>query len=180
MREGLTPFRTFGERTAYESADLRVRAVDVGLPGGERVMRHVVRMHRSASVVLLDGHERVLLRKRHRFMQDRWGWELPGGLVDEDEDPRDAAMRELEDQTGYLAADLAHLASFQPAPDRVDAEHVVFMAREAESVSDAIRSDEVGRWEWLPLESVPELIATGQIWESATLIGLLTVLAPGQ
>jgi 8-oxo-dGDP phosphatase len=86
-----------GERVVYDSPDVRVGRVDVALPDGERVWRHVVR---AASVALVDDADRVLLVWRHHYVQDRWGWELPGGLVDEDEDPAEAAVRELEDQTG--------------------------------------------------------------------------------
>jgi 8-oxo-dGTP pyrophosphatase MutT (NUDIX family) len=62
-----------------------------------------VRLHRAVAVVLLNGQDRVLLVRRYRFVQDRWGWELPGGLVDEDEEPGEAARRELEELTGYRA-----------------------------------------------------------------------------
>jgi hypothetical protein len=63
--------------------------VDVEVPGGERYWRPVIRLHRVALVVLLDDHDRVLMlwRHRYRFVPDRWGWELPGGPVDADEEP---------------------------------------------------------------------------------------------
>jgi 8-oxo-dGTP pyrophosphatase MutT (NUDIX family) len=48
---------------------------------------------------------------------------LPGGLVDIDEEPVDAAIRELEEETGYRAGDVEHLATYQPMPGAVDAEH---------------------------------------------------------
>jgi len=46
----------------------------------------------------------VLLVRRYRFVSGEWGWELPGGLVDDEEDPADAAGRELEDTAGYRAS----------------------------------------------------------------------------
>jgi hypothetical protein len=80
-------WRAFGERAIYDDPEVWLGQVDVALPGGERAWQHVVRMHRPAAVVLLGERERVLLLRRHRFIVDRWGWELPGGLVDEDEEP---------------------------------------------------------------------------------------------
>jgi hypothetical protein len=62
----------------YDDPSVWVGQVDVELPGGERLWQHVVRMHRAASVVLIDDQERVLLLWRYRFVTDRWGWELPG------------------------------------------------------------------------------------------------------
>src|ERR1700753_2127454 len=92
-------WRTFGERSVYDSAWVRVEQIDVELPSGERYWHEVVRLHRAAMMVLLDDQDRVLLLWRHRVAQDRWGWELPGGLVDDGEEPADAAVRELEEET---------------------------------------------------------------------------------
>jgi len=67
----------------YDNPWVWLGQVLVELPDGERFWHHVVRLHRAAMMVLVDDRERVLLLWRHRFVQDRWGWELPGGLIDE-------------------------------------------------------------------------------------------------
>jgi hypothetical protein len=93
-------WRTFGAREIYQSPELWFGQLDVELPGGERVWEPVVRLHQAALMALLDGEGRVLLVRRYRFVPGEWGWELPGGLVDEDEDLAVAAARELEDTAG--------------------------------------------------------------------------------
>jgi 8-oxo-dGDP phosphatase len=112
-------------------------------------------------------------------VQDRWGWELPGGLVDEDEEPEAAAVRELEDQTGCRPAQLERLISFEPVAEIADAERVVFVGRDAQHAEEPVRSDDIETVSWVPLASVPELIGTGQVWNSASVVGLLSVLAQG-
>jgi 8-oxo-dGDP phosphatase len=172
-------WRTFGERTLYDSAWVWLGQVDVGLPDGERIWHHVVRSHRAAVMLLLDEQERVLLLWRHRFIPDRWGWELPGGLIDEGEEPADAAQRELEEETGYHAGQVEHQVTFQPMAGMVDSERVVFIGRHAERIGEPTDTSESERAEWVPLASVPELIGSGQIWNGASLVGLLHVLALG-
>lgn len=169
-------WRTFGERIVYENPEIRVDQVDAELPDGERIWRWVARLHRTASMVLTDEQDRVLLLWRHRFVQDRWGWELPGGFVDDDEQPAEAATRELEEQTGYRAGEVGQLVSFQPAVDVVDGEHTVFVGQAPEQLGDPISLEGIDRAEWVRLESVPGLIASGEIWTSATMVGLLQVL----
>jgi 8-oxo-dGTP pyrophosphatase MutT (NUDIX family) len=118
----------------------------------------------------------VLLLRRHQLAQDRWGWEVPGGLVDEGEEPTEAAARELEDQTGYRAERVEHLITFQPLAGLVEAEHVVFVGRGAERVGEPIGTE---RTEWVPKSSVPGLIAAGEIWSSDVLVALLQLAAMG-
>ena len=62
-------WRTFGEREVYMSPGVQVRQVVVELAGGERVWRHVVRLHPVALMMLVDGQGRVLLVTRHRVVR---------------------------------------------------------------------------------------------------------------
>ena len=173
---GASRWKAFGERVIYDNPWVWLGQVDVQLPDGERFWHHVVRLHRAAMMVLVDDQDRVLLLWRHRFVQDRWGWELPGGLIDEGEEPVEAAVRELEEETGYRAGRVEHLITFQPMVGMVDSEHVVFTGRDPEKVAEPVEANEIERMEWVPLSSVPGLIAAREIWNSGTLVGLLRLL----
>jgi 8-oxo-dGTP pyrophosphatase MutT (NUDIX family) len=162
-------WKTFGERTIYDNPWVWLGQVDVELPDGERFWHHVVRLHRAAVMVLLDDQQRVLLM-----------WELPGGLIDEGEEPSETAARELEEETGYRAGRVEHLATFQPMVGMVDSEHVVFVGRDPEKVAEPTDVSEVARMEWVPLASVPGLVAEGKIWSAGTLVGLLQLIATGR
>jgi 8-oxo-dGTP pyrophosphatase MutT (NUDIX family) len=170
-------WRTFGERTIYDNEWVWLGQIDVEMPNGERFWHHVVRLPRAAVMVLVDDDERVLMLWRHRFVQDRWGWELPGGLIDEDEEPEETAVRELEEETGYRAGRVEHLVTFQPMVGMVDSEHVVFVGRAPEKIADPVEIGEADRIEWVPVSSVPGLIKAGQIWSAGSLVALLGVLA---
>ncbi|WP_344115878.1 NUDIX domain-containing protein [Kribbella alba] len=50
------------------------------------------------------ARENVLMMWRHRFIINRWVWELPGGYVDPDEDPAATAAHEVEEETGRRPA----------------------------------------------------------------------------
>jgi 8-oxo-dGTP pyrophosphatase MutT (NUDIX family) len=169
-------WRTHGERVIYDDPWVWLGQVDVELPGGERFWHDVLRLHPAAMVVLADEQERVLLLWRHRFLQDRWGWEIPGGLVDAGESPAEAAARELAEETGYAAGRMTHLVTFQPLVGRTDSEHTVFAGRDPRLVAEPVQTYEVERMEWVPLTTVPGLISAGQIWNSGTLIGLMRLL----
>jgi hypothetical protein len=88
------------ERLVDDTPHIRVSLADVELPNRVRFTQYVFRMRRCAMTTVLDeAGERLLLLRRHRFIVDRWVWELPGGYVDED--PAAAAAREVVEETGW-------------------------------------------------------------------------------
>ncbi len=102
------------ERPVDDTRRARVSIAEVELPDGVRFEQWVVRLPGGSVVVVHDDQGQVLMLHRHRFVPDRWVWELPGGYVDEGEDPRATAAREVEQETGWRPGPLVHLMSFQP------------------------------------------------------------------
>jgi 8-oxo-dGTP pyrophosphatase MutT (NUDIX family) len=175
--DGRSRWQTFGDRTIYDDPWVWLGQVDVQIPGGERFWHDVVRLPRAAVMMLVDDRDRVLMLWRHRFVVDLWGWELPSGLIEEGEEPEDAAVRELLEETGYRAGRVERQAVFQPMVGMVDSEHVIFTGFEPEKVAEPIDLSEADRVDWIPLASVPELAGSGKVCNAGTLIGLWGYLA---
>lgn len=169
--------KVFGERAVYENRWVRLVLVDVQPPDGRRFEHHVVRLQRVAAAVVLDGQDRVLMLWRHRFVDDSWGWELPGGIVDAGEDPTLAAAREVEEETGWRPGPMTRLLSFQPMVGMVDTPHDVYLAESAERFGDPTDREEAGRVDWVPLSSVLGLVNKGEVNGAGSIAGLLHVLA---
>lgn len=119
----------------------------------------------------------MLMLWRRRFVSDRWGWKLPGGLVNDDVDPATTAMRELIEEAGYRPCKMRHLTRFQPTVDMVDSWHDVYLGEGAEVVGEPTEVNESARLEWAPLSSAVELIDWGGVWNSGKLVALLPALA---
>lgn len=167
-----------GRRSIYQSEWVRLDMADVELPDGQRFEHHVVWMPAAAMTALLnDAGTHVLLMWRHRFVPDVWNWELPGGIVDDGEDPATTAAREIIEETGYRARSLKHVVTFEPMIGMLNCPHHVFVGVGAELVGEPTEKTEMQRMEWVPLADVPALIADGAIRNSGTLVALLHVLA---
>jgi 8-oxo-dGTP pyrophosphatase MutT (NUDIX family) len=173
------PWRIHGERTIYDDRWVRLTLTDVEPPGSERFEHHVVRLFRVAVAAIFDDTDRVLMIWRYRFVPDRFGWELPGGIVEDGEEAAEAAARETEEETGWRpVTPLRHLLTFQPMVGMVDSPHELFIGHGARQVSSPPPdAEEAGRIAWIPLSEIPGLIARNELLGSGTLIALLHTLA---
>jgi 8-oxo-dGDP phosphatase len=167
-----------GRRAIYESSWISLDLVDVELPDGQRFEQHVVRMARPvACAVVVDDQDRALLIWRHRHVTGTWGWEIPGGRVEEGESPDEAAAREVAEETGWRPGPLRLIVASQPSNGSTDSVHYLYRADGAEYLGPPTDLTEAERIEWVPLSEVRSLIAAGTLVSGPTLISLLYVLS---
>lgn len=172
---GRTRWTIHGERLVDDGRRAKWSIADVELPDGVRFEQYVLRAPRAVIVAVLDG-DRVLMIQRHRFIVDRWVWELPGGYIDDDEDPETAAAREVLEETGLRPGPLEFALSFQPMIGTADSENLLYIARGAEATGGTPDINEAERIEWIPLADARRLIQVGEIIGSASVIAVLHLL----
>ncbi|HKP16979.1 MAG TPA: NUDIX hydrolase [Gaiellaceae bacterium] len=165
-----------GERPLYASDWVSLTLADVELPDGRRFGHHVVRIPQEAAALVVHDDERgVLLLHRHRFVVDAWGWEIPGGRIDEGESPAEAAAREALEETGWRPGALRPLFAYHPISGLSDQRFHVFAADGATFERDPDRV-ETDRVEWVALPEVRRLIASGEVTDGFSLTALLWFL----
>jgi 8-oxo-dGTP pyrophosphatase MutT (NUDIX family) len=164
-----------GERTVYSSDRIDVVLADVQEPGGPRVPEHhLVRCHIRAAACLVAHPDRgLLLIRRHRFIVGTWGWEIPGGGIEPDEDPADAARREVEEETGWRpVGDLHLLVRYHPSSGLLDQTFSCYLATVAERVGEPTSPGEAAEIAWLEPARVEQLIDDGDIVDGMALTAL--------
>lgn len=168
-----------GERYVYEDPWLSVSLVDVEIPGIRRFEHHVAHTADAAGVLMVDTEDRVLLLWRHRFVADRWGWEIPAGRIDPGETPEEAARREGREETGWEPGPLRPLVRFHPIAGVVDAEFHAFVADGATHVGAPTDPAEVDRLEWVDRARLRELLLGDQVQDGLSLLACTWWLAFG-
>jgi len=83
---------------------------------GNKISPDIMKVADGVSVAAINDKNEIYLAKQYRFAAKRVTYELPGGGVDEDENPLDAAKRELEEEIGIQANKINYLFKAFPSP----------------------------------------------------------------
>jgi 8-oxo-dGTP pyrophosphatase MutT (NUDIX family) len=88
------------------------------------------------SVVPMTPEGDIVFVRQYRHGIDRDTLEVPGGIVDEGEDPMTAGTRELREETGYAGAPLVELGQCHPNPAFQANRHHMYLARDVRKVGE--------------------------------------------
>lgn len=121
---GPAPWTRTGDDTVAYDGFARILRRPLRLPDGRDAVWDVHDSPATVSVLALTDDEQVVLVRQYRPGPDRVVLSLPGGLVDEGEDPVAAGVRELREETGY-AVEAAELVASVDPPSHTRPRHVV-------------------------------------------------------
>jgi len=104
-----------------------------------------------------DGWHVLLIQRRNEPFRDQWA--LPGGFLDESEDPDRGVARELEEETGITGIPLQPLG-FWGRPGRDPRGHtvsLVYWARLEGPRPAGKAADDAKDLRWHPIDALPPL-----------------------
>lgn len=118
----------FSSQELYKGHGWRVMEEEAPLPNGK--VKHIARVYRCDTahiIAITDSGNIVLIREFRPFFQENV-WMLPTGRVNKEPDPKVAALRELQEETGYRADEITFLCKGSHSEGFPSVNHV-FVAR---------------------------------------------------
>jgi ADP-ribose pyrophosphatase len=157
----------------YESRWFNLRRDEITLPSGEEITYTLVEHPGFAMVVPLLDDGRVLLERVFRYTIQETTLECPSGGLD-GEPPEVAARRELEEETGWVAAEMLPLGVFYPSNGISDERFHLFLATGLSETGRMQReSTEQMELVYLPFAEAAELARSGRIADAPSALSLL-------
>ena len=162
--------KTIDHRTMYEGKLLHVYFDEVEI-SGKTYRREVVSHPGAAAVIPVTENKEILFVKQYRYPVKRELLEIPAGKLDETEDPAHCALRELEEETGYIG-NIRELGYIYTTPGFSDEKIYLYLADHLVYTQQRLDEGEYLEGLKIPVEEVLEMIRNGRISDAKTIAAI--------
>ena len=157
----------------YQGPVFGVRRDVVVEPSGLKTTREVVTHPGSVVVLPVFGDGRILLIRQYRHATRLNLWELVAGRMDPGESERQAAARELLEETGYTAQRFRVFLDVFPTPGFLEERMYILLAEKLSAGVPQPEEDEQITCKAFRRNELERMIETNQLRDAKTIAGLL-------
>ncbi|HEK6347605.1 NUDIX hydrolase [Staphylococcus aureus] len=168
--------KTIDRTVIYNGKIVDVEIHTVILPNGETSTRELVYHNGAVAVCALTPKKEVVLVKQYRKPVEKPLLEIPAGKLEDDEDRVEAAKRELEEETGYIAKELTHVVDMYGSPGFCDEQLSIYFTDNVEEGTVHLDEDEFVEVIKVPIENVKSMLMNKEIEDAKTIIALQHLL----
>lgn len=158
----------------YDGKVLHLYRDDILLPDGKTGFREYCKHVGAVCIVPITDEGEVLCVKQYRYAHRKTVLEIPAGKLDSpDEDPTEAALRELREETGARCGMLTYLGPLYTTPALIDEVIHMYLAEQLTFGETDFDEDEFIEPIRIPLDELVESICRGEVPDSKTQAAVL-------
>ena len=156
-------YKEVSKKIAYQGKRIRVEEIEY-LNGEKKIFREHVKAGKASVILPITEDGKVIMIQEPRTPIETVILGLP------------AAIRELEEETGYLAQSIEHLITYYPAVGYSDEKIEIYVAKNMKKTKQHLDPTEDIKVIELPMEEVIEMIDKGEFKTASTMIALMYYL----
>lgn len=160
----------------FEGKILKVEKDKVLCPNGNESYREVVRHNGGAAILCITKDNKIILEKQFRYAYDEILFEIPAGKLEKGENPYDAAMRELEEETGYKTDKLESLGVMYPTCGYSSEKIYLYLANNLEKGHMHLDDDECIELYEFTIDEIKNMIIENKIKDAKTIVAFSNYL----
>ena len=159
---------TVSSQTLFQGKIVTLRVDQAKLPNGALAGREVVEHPGGVAVLALFDDGTVPVVRQFRYPFGAVVTELPAGKLEKGEDPRAAALRELEEEVGVTCGSLTYLGCLYLSPGFSTEVLHMYLARELKQGACHPDEDEFLEVERVPFARLAEQALSGELTDAKT------------
>lgn len=125
---------------------------------------------------IVETEQGFVVLKEYRYPIKSWTYEFAAGIIDEGETPAEAAIREIKEETGFIADEINELGVFYPSFGATDEMIYLFHAKCSSKTDSETEFSEFIRYELMSEQEIEQLIRSGEFKHGAGLSAWLKYL----
>lgn len=154
--------KTLDEIIIYDGKIITVKKETVLLPNGQKALREFVH-HKNAVAVLPIVNDKIVLVKQYRTGSKDFMIEIPAGLIEDGEDPVNTAIRELQEEVGYIPNTLNFLGKYFLSPGYCDEVIYLYYTDDVKPNKLPLDEDEFIEVLNIPLSEIDDFISSNML-----------------
>ena len=159
----------------FKGKIVNLRVDDALLPNGKTAKREIIEHNGGVMIAPLDEKGRLLFVRQFRYPYMEVITELPAGKLEKGEDPYEAGIRELKEETGAEAQNITSLGELYPSPGYCGEIIHMYLATGLTYGEQSPDEDEFLEVFPIPLEKAGEMVMAGEIKDSKTQTAILKI-----
>ncbi|HDX9579411.1 TPA: NUDIX hydrolase [Bacillus pseudomycoides] len=166
--------RTVATEPIFAGRIIKVRVDEVVLPNGETSKREIVNHPGAVAIIAITDDGKIVLVEQYRKAMEKALVEIPAGKLEQGEKPEVTAIRELEEETGYICDNMELITSFYTSPGFADEIVYVYEATGLKKKEDKadLDEDEFVELMEVSLEEALQLIKEQRIHDAKTMFAI--------
>ncbi len=158
-------WKTIKSKVLIETPRLSIQEDIVELPNGKSTVYHLQKPTLTHSVIIIAVNTKgdMLIQKEYSYPPDQIMWQLPGGAMNDGENPIDAANRELAEESGYTIENCKILGYFYVNNRTSNRKQFIVCGDNPKLTQPKPDDDEFIHSEWISLNNLHSLIKKGEI-----------------
>lgn len=172
LPQGHNPFTKISSEEIYRRPYVRFMKDKIRINGLEKDYSYAD-IANGIGIVAINDRNEVALVGQWRYPINRYDWEIPAGMREDNEDSLLGAQRELKEEVGVTAKKWTKLGEFFMECSSTTKKAIAFLAQDLKLGDQSLDDDEKIEVLWIPFQEAIGLIDSGEIRDGFTVLALL-------